>query len=213
VFTHDQTFDALSNSSCAALVDIDNDNDLDILLFEETGDWIQVLRNLDTATEVGCLPGQAGVIACPCANPPSGGSRGCNNSSATGGAILNASGTPSLASDTLVFTTLDEKPTATSIVLQGDAVIASGLVFGQGVRCVGGALKRLYVKTAIAGSITAPQGGDPSVSSRSAGLGSVIIPGTHRWYTVYYRDPTVLGGCPPTSTFNSTPTLDASWVP
>jgi hypothetical protein len=211
-FTHDQTFNALSNSSCAALVDIDNDNDLDLLLFEETGDWIQVLRNLDNPIGIVCLPGQAGVIACPCTNPPSGGTRGCDNSSSTGGALINGSGTPSLSSDTLVLTTSGEKPTATSIVLQGDAVLANGAVFGQGVRCASGALKRLYVKTAVAGSITAPQGGDLSFSARSASLGSPIVAGQHRWYGVYYRDPTVLGGCPSSSTFNTTATADVSWV-
>src|SRR5262249_36368541 len=33
-----------------------------------------------------CDPGANGVIACPCANPPTGPRRGCNNSAATGGA-------------------------------------------------------------------------------------------------------------------------------
>jgi len=74
-------------------------------------------------------------------------------------------------------------------------------------------LKRLYVKTAIAGSITAPQGADPKVSIRSAALGSPILAGQHRWVMVYYRDPTVLGGCPATNTFNGTGAVDVSWGP
>ncbi|MBK7645255.1 MAG: VCBS repeat-containing protein [Planctomycetes bacterium] len=215
VFAFDQSFNALSNSSCAALVDIDNDLDLDldILLFEETGDWIQVLRNLDVPFEIACQPGLLGVSACPCANPPSATNRGCDNSSATGGAILAGSGTPSLAADTLHLSASDEKPTATSVVLQGNAILPSGTVFGQGVRCVGGTLKRLYVKTAVAGGINAPGAGDPSISARSAALGAAILAGQHRWYCVYYRDATVLGSCHATSTFNTTPTLEASWVP
>ena len=212
-FAHDQTFNALSNSSCAALVDIDNDRDLDILLFEETGDWIQVLRNLDPQLELICQPGLAGVLACPCANPPASSARGCDNSSATGGALLAGSGTPSLANDSLHLLASDEKPTATSVVLQGNALLPSGTVFGQGVRCVGGALKRLYVKTASGGSVAVPGVGDASISSRSAALGAAITAGQHRWYCVYYRDPIVLGGCPAASTFNTTPTLEASWVP
>ena len=36
--------------------------------------------------------------------------------------------------------------------------------------------------------------------------------GTSRWYAVYYRDPVVLGGCPATSTFNSTQTQLVNWV-
>lgn len=212
-FTFDQTFGADANGSCAALYDIDNDRDLDMLLFDEIADTIRVMRNLDTPFQQVCQPGAAGVILCPCGNPPSGAPRGCNNSSATGGAILTGSGNASLAVDSVLFTTSGEKPSALSIVLQGNAIEPSGLVFGQGVRCVGGALKRLYVKSASGGSITAPQGLDPSVSARSAALGSPILAGQHRWVMVYYRDPMVPGGCPAASTFNGTGTVDVSWGP
>ena len=157
-----------------------------------------------------CYPSSGGVIACPCANPGLAG-RGCDNSSATGGARLDASGTPSLAADTLQFTTSGEKPSATSIVLQGSVLLPNGVVFGQGVRCAGGSLKRLYSKTASAGSIHAPAAGDPSVSARAAALGDSISAGASRWYAVYYRDPVVLGGCPAASTFNLTQTLAVVW--
>jgi hypothetical protein len=160
-----------------------------------------------------CQPGVGGVHACPCQNPPASAPAGCDNSSATGGARLASAGVASLSADTVVFTTTGEKPTATSIVAQGTAVAANGLVFGQGVRCFAGSLKRLYVKTASGGSITAPQGGDLSVSARSAALGDTIAAGTDRWYGVYYRDPNVLGGCPSTSTFNATQTQRISWGP
>jgi hypothetical protein len=157
-----------------------------------------------------CEPGASGVIACPCANAPSTSGVGCNNSANTGGAQLTATGIARLSYDTVVFTTSGEKPTATSIVLQGTSA-SSGAVFGQGVRCVGGSLKRLYTKTASGGSITAPQGTDLHVHARSSQLGDTIAPGTHRWYGVYYRDPSVLGGCPSSSTFNITQQLDVLW--
>jgi hypothetical protein len=162
-----------------------------------------------------CAPGSGGVIACPCANPPSGGGRGCDNSAATGGAVLTASGGTYLSSDSLVFTTSGEKPTATSVLLQGTSSPAAGVVYGQGVRCVGGSLKRLFVKAAASGSITAPNfgAGDPTVSARSAAKGDVILAGQSRWYLVYYRDPIVLGGCPASSTFNATQTGVVSWSP
>jgi hypothetical protein len=145
-----------------------------------------------------CAPGVDGVHACPCANPPSISGRGCNNSAATGGALLSASGFAYLSTDSLAFATFGEKPTALSIVLQGNAVAVAGIVYGQGVRCLGGTLERLFTKTASAGSITAPDviGGDPTVSARSAAKGDPIQPGQSRWYLVYYRDPIVLGGCP-----------------
>jgi hypothetical protein len=162
-----------------------------------------------------CDPGVDGVIACPCSNPPGAPGRGCDNSSGTGGAILSASGIAYLSQDTLVFTTAGEKPTATSIVLQGTTLVSAGVTYGQGVRCVGGTLKRLFVKSASGGSITAPDfgAGDPSVSVRSAARGDVIGAGQSRSYLVYYRDPTVLGGCPASSTFNATQSGRVDWLP
>jgi hypothetical protein len=160
-----------------------------------------------------CDPGVNGVIACPCSNAPSGPGRGCDNSSATGGAILSASGIAYLSMDSLVFTSSGEKPTATSILLQGNAFAANGAVFGQGVRCAAGSLKRLYTKSASGGSITAPDFGlgDPTVHARSAALGDLIQAGESRWYLVYYRDPIVLGGCSSSSTFNATQTGRIDW--
>jgi hypothetical protein len=161
-----------------------------------------------------CEPGVGGVRTCPCSNPPGGSGRGCNNSAGTGGAFLTASGIAYLSMDSLVFTTYAEKSSALSIVLQGSALLSSGVVYGQGVRCVGGTLKRLFTKSASAGSITAPNfgGGDPTVSARSAAQGDTIQPGQSRWYLVYYRDPIVSGGCPASSTFNATPTGEVSWM-
>jgi Tol biopolymer transport system component len=162
-----------------------------------------------------CTPGVNGVAACPCANPPSNTGRGCDNSAATGGAALTASGVAYVSEDSLTFTASGEPPTALSILLQGSSPASSGIVFGQGVRCVDGSLKRLFVKTASGGSILAPDvlAGDPTVSAQSAVLGDVITAGQSRWYFVYYRDQVVLGGCSATSTFNATQTGKVTWWP
>jgi hypothetical protein len=171
-------------------------------------------RNSSHATLV-CEPGSAGVIACPCSNPPSGPGRGCDNRTHSGGATLSASGIADVSSDSLVFTSGGEPLTATSVLLQGNAVLPSGGVYGQGVRCAGGLLKRLYSKSAVGGAITAPNlgAGDPPVTARSAAKGDVIQSGQSRWYLVFYRDPVVSGGCPATSTFNATPTVSVVWYP
>jgi hypothetical protein len=160
-----------------------------------------------------CDPGVGSVIACPCGNAPSSAGLGCNNSSNTGGAELSSTGIARLSYDTLRFTTHGEKPTALSTFSQGTAVLGTGLVFGQGVRCVSVNLKRLYTKPASGGSATAPIGNELSVHARSAALGDVIAPGTSRYYYVYYRDPVVLGGCSSASTFNSTQSLSVIWAP
>ena len=98
-------------------------------------------------------------------------------------------------------------PSALSIFLQGDTVIAP-TPFGGGLRCAGGVLRRLYVKSASGGSISAPQFGDPSISARSATLGDTIPLGATRIYQVYYRDSN-LGFCP--GGFNVTNALLVAW--
>jgi len=115
-----------------------------------------------------------------------------------------------------VFTTLGEKPTALSVLSQWTGTNPAGVIFGMGVRCVGGTIiRRLFTKAALGGSITAPDfsAGDPQVSARSAALGDTILPGDSRYYLVYYRDPIVLGGCPASSTFNATQTGQVTWSP
>jgi len=142
-----------------------------------------------------CDAGANGVVACPCANAPAGAGRGCDNSSGTGGAALSASGSAYLGVDELVFATRDEVPGAVSVLMQGSAQNASGVVFD--------------------GSVLAPDfgAGDPKVSARSAALGDVIHAGQYRYYFVAYRDNTVLGGCPASSTFNATQTGRVIWSP
>jgi hypothetical protein len=152
-------------------------------------------------------PGDASTeLLCPCFNNGSSG-HGCDNSAATGGALATGPGSSSLASDTVQLATTGELPTALSIVLQGDALI-DPVLFGDGLRCAGGHLKRLYTKHAVGGSITVPQGGDLSISAQSAALGDTISSGGTRIYQVYYRDPS-LSFCP--AGFNATSGVAVTW--
>ena len=148
---------------------------------------------------------------CPCNNSGSPG-HGCENSATTGGALLTVTGVASLTADTVQFTSSGEKPTALSIVLQGTQSIAP-VVYGDGLRCTGGALKRLYAKSAVGGVVIAPVGADLSVSARSAFLNQPIPLGSTRTYMVYYRDVTPATFCPtPTgSNFNGTNGMLVAW--
>jgi hypothetical protein len=163
-----------------------------------------------------CFPGLNGVIPCPCNNPPTGTGKGCNNFGAgpTDSAQLTATGSPSLSADTLVFTSTGENNTSLTIFLQGTTSSATGLVYGAGVRCVTGTLKRLYTGGATGGSITRPSGADPSVHVRSAALGDPISAGQARYYMTYYRDPNAAGPCGNTaSTFNDSQAGSITWAP
>jgi hypothetical protein len=160
-----------------------------------------------------CQAGDGVVIACPCSNPPATSPAGCENSAGTGGARLESVGLADPDYDSVVFTTTGEPASALSILFQGSAFVPGGAIYGQGVRCVSGSLKRLYVKNASGGSITVPGPGDRGVADRSCyDLHDCMQNGTKRYYAVYYRDPTVLGGCPSHSTFNITQTQEITWI-
>jgi hypothetical protein len=130
--------------------------------------------------------GDGSQAACPCENTGAAG-RGCENSAFTGGAILWATGHSRILSDTVQLHVQGELPSALSIVLQGDAAIRPA-PFGDGLRCTGGALTRLYVQTAVNGTLSVPQAGERSISMRSVTLGDPIGHGEVRYYQVYYRD-------------------------
>jgi hypothetical protein len=104
----------------------------------------------------------------------------------------------------------DELPSALTIFLQGSAEIAP-VTFGDGLRCVGGALKRLYMKSASGGAASAPAPGDPSITARSAALGDPIPPGGVRSYQTYYRDPNPGWCLPAPHTFNSSSGVRILW--
>ena len=160
-----------------------------------------------------CTPGASGVQPCPCANANTVFGRGCDNSSGTGGATLAGAGHASLASDSVQFSGSGLNPSSLAILTQASTLIPSGIAFGQGIRCAGGMLKRLYARHASAGAVSIPVPGDPDVHTRSAALGDVLGAGSVRYYYLHYRDPIVLGGCPQISTFNASSAVQVVWRP
>jgi spore coat protein A len=163
-----------------------------------------------------CLPGAGGVLPCPCSNPPTAAGKGCNNFGAgpAGSCELTAAGWPSIANDTLVFTSTGENNTSLTLFVQGPTVSATGVVFGAGIRCVTGSLKRLYSGNAVGGTIARPGAGDPTVHARSATLGDPLSPGSLRHYFPYYRDPNAAVPCgDSSSTFNCGNAGTVAWRP
>jgi hypothetical protein len=149
------------------------------------------------------------AIGCPCGNSGAGG-HGCDNSVATGGSILSASG--ALSPDTLVLHASGELANAFSIFLQGNAQVSGGAPFGDGIRCAGGLLLRIAANNASAGSTSYPHPGEPGIRATSGNLGDPIPPGAVRYYQVYYRD-TNLGFCPnpPGNSWNVSNALRVNW--
>ena len=196
---------------CASWLDADLDGDLDFLLAgnEAGADIVRLYKNGLATGSTFCF-GSAGA-ACPCANTALLG-RGCANSSGSG-AALNAFGSASLSNDTLVLSSSGELPSALSIFLQGTAQVAAA-VFGDGVRCVGGNLKRLYTKNAVGGVASAPSGAEPSVSARCAVLNDPLTAGAVRYVQTYYRDPNAaFCPAPQGSSFNISSGVVLTWAP
>jgi hypothetical protein len=163
------------------------------------GNWlIRACVEAGGPTVAFCFGDGTLATGCPCSNNGLSG-HGCENSAATGGAQLTATGT--VSPDTMVLTSSGELPSVLSIFLQGTANLTNGAVFGDGVRCANSSLKRLYTHNASGGVVSAPTGADASITTRSAALGDTIAPGSTRYYQTYYRDP-ALSFCP-------TPTGDA----
>jgi len=166
-----------------------------------------------------CFPGTGGVISCPCGQPanPAG---GCANfgATATTGAVLDASGTPSLSGDTLVLATTNHRTAPTAGILNlfftGQGSVTNGTLSNAGVRCVNTSLKRLYSGNTTAGVLSKPGMGDASISARSAALGVAITAGQTRHYFNVYRDSSASGPCGvATANTNLTNGGSVTWAP
>ena len=140
-------------------------------------------------TEPAIEPGQPfcpgdGSLAtlCPCQNHGASG-HGCSNSVHAEGAHMTAAG--SVAADSVSLTVELLPPTALAIFIRSSAQNPQGIVFGDGLRCVTGALVRFGSQNASAGTATFP-GASPVTLSQAGGTppGSGIT----AWYQAHYRN-------------------------
>jgi len=145
--------------------------------------------------------------ACPCANGQPG--RGCENSFATGGGILSATGMADVANDTVALTASALPPSTTVLFFQGTAAQSggSGIAFGDGVRCVSGNIVRLGLKNTAGGTASYGHGvgTDPDISVR----GAVPTGGATRYYQGWYRNAAAFCTSAP---FNLTNGLRIDWM-
>ncbi len=149
--------------------------------------------------------GDGSGTPCPCGNNASVG-RGCGNSLGAG-ARLSATGAAAVSSDTLVFEVFPI-PNSSVLFFQGTTQVngGAGSVFGDGLRCAGGAVIRLATKLAASNLATYPVGPDVPVSVR----GAVPPSGGVRTYQAWYRNAAAF--CTP-STFNLSNGWQVSWLP
>ncbi len=139
--------------------------------------------------------------ACPCGNLGLAGN-GCANSVNANGANLTATGTASLASDTLVLLG-NGMPNSSCLYFQGESPIS--VAFGDGLRCVANSITRLGTKANVEGRSQYPAVSDAAISAR----GNVTAPGT-RTYQIWYRNAAAFCTA---ATFNLTNGTAIAWAP
>ena len=137
---------------------------------------------------------------CPCGNPSTDGS-GCLNGSGAG-ALLWASGSVSITNADLSLHTQGLIPEQPGLYFQGNNAINGGIgtFFGDGLRCAGGAVRRLQV-------VFADATGNSQTSIDLPASGAVS-PGEIKHYQLWYRDPNL---SPCGAGFNLSNGLSATW--
>jgi hypothetical protein len=144
--------------------------------------------------------------ACPCGNTSiPGAGEGCLNSLGRGGRLAR-SGSASIANDTLTLHG-SGMPDSSALYFQGTSAsgAGAGTVFGDGLRCAGGAVTRLGTATNSAGASSHPGPGGLALS-----IAGGAAAGETRLYQVWYRN--AANFCTP-STFNLTNGVSALWSP
>lgn len=124
--------------------------------------------------------GDGSGTACPCGNAGTA-ANGCANSTYSAGSRLSTEGT--LDPDSLVLHVARATPNEPGLFIQGDMALnfGMGIVFGDGLRCVGENVVRLEVVTANV------KGAAASTIELSTQGGA--LPGETKYYQFWYRDP------------------------
>jgi len=161
------------------------------------------------AAEPGTSVGN-GDSGCPCGNDNDGsnGIAGCASGVSSGGALLRASGSASVAADDLVLTACDQEAGNFMLWYQAPNVAGTPATFGDGLRvAVGSPAVYLHVE-----QLSGAHGTTGGASTRGVSLvtGGGIIPGQTVCYQTWYRDST---GLPCGNGFNTSNGYTVTWTP
>ena len=198
---------ALMGFSCDSAGDFDGNGLQDIAAGAPGFGSVVVAQAEDTVGDPYCF-GDAAGLGCPCGNDndgsTAGGQAGCANSVSAGGAQLLAAGSISATSGTLRLFAHGAVPNSPGLYFQGTTRVngGQGSLFGDGLRCAGGPVKRLEVVVSDAAGL----------SSSTVDVASVggVQPGDVRDYQLWFRD-SQLSPCG--TSFNLTNGLEIQWLP
>ncbi len=160
--------------------DLDGDGDADILAAALLDDRVSWFANIMGGIGNKYCFGDGSGTPCPCANVSAAG-EGCLNSTGLG-AILDGSGSPSVAGDGLSISASQLPASAIVLLFSGTTQVngGNGVTFGDGLRCAGGTVTRHSVRVA------SPSGDATWGPGLASGNGWVS--GDQRNFQGWYRD-------------------------
>ncbi len=153
-----------------------------------------------------CFGDPGSGTPCPCSNDNDGSvpGSGCANGVFASGAKLTASGTASLGSDTLVLSTTGLEPSNSGLYFQANNDLSPGSVWGDGLRCAGGQLRRLQIRFADA------SGASATTIAIAAKAGNINAGDTKR-YQCWYRTTQAPPCGPGVNDFNASNGYEITW--
>ena len=161
------------------------------------------------APGIGYCTGDIGSgTPCPCANENDGTvpGAGCANGVFSTGALLGGTGVATVSPDTVVLFAAGVEPSGTCLFFQADNDLAPGLIWGDGLRCAGGALKRLGTEVADAAGYSDTSLWGTPISLKAGNVGA----GGTKYYQCWYAN-TIGSMCG--SGINTTNGFAITWSP
>ena len=171
--------------------------------------WFPVLCGVVEIEGTGtpyCAGDGSGAL-CPCGNDNDGSllGAGCANGQYASGALLSGMGVPSLSNDTLTLIGEYTEHNQFGLFFQADNNLGLGTVWGDGLRCAGGGLKRLGTVMSDGAGHSDTTGYGYTISSKAGNINA----GDTKYYQLWYRNPL---GSPCANDFNTSNGLEITWT-
>jgi len=172
-----------------------------------TANGIQIVKRPVSCDYVGvgyCFGDPGFGTPCPCGNDNDGslGGAGCASGVFASGAQLRGLGEASVTGDSLALLAKFQEPINVGLYFQGTTALSQGLIWGDGLLCSGGVIRRLEVRPTNASGSS-----QTTISLASAGG---VSAGETRYYQCWYRNPR---NSPCGFEFNATNGLVIAWLP
>ena len=152
--------------------------------------------------------GDGSGTPCPCGNLNDGSlpEAGCANGQYASGAMLTASGLASLSNDTVVLIGEHTEHSQSGLYFQANDDLSPGIIWGDGLQCAGGQLKRLGVRFSDGTGYSDTSAWTTPISVRAGNVSA----GDTKYYQLWYRNPL---NSPCGSEFNASNGYMITWVP